>query len=89
MKGLTQYITQAAWSDILTVSYVFVDDAYKAITPRLWPQRKFAPHGTPEFSDSEVITIALFVEIIFNGDEDKTLHFISEWTIFNASLTKQ
>ena len=79
MKGLTQYITQAAWSDILTVSYVFVDDAYKAINPHLWPQRKFAPYGTPEFSDSEVITIALFAEIIFNGDEDKTLHFIRQY----------
>lgn len=79
MKGLTEYITQSAWSDILTVSYVLVDDGYQEINPRWRPQRKFAPQGTPEFSDSEVITIALFAETIFNGDEDKTLHFIRQY----------
>jgi hypothetical protein len=40
---------------------------------------KFSPHGTPEFSDSEVITIALFAEMVFHGDEDKTLHFIRQY----------
>jgi hypothetical protein len=79
MKGLTEYITQSVWSDILTVSYVLVDDSYQAINPPLRPQRKFAPQGTPAFSDSEVITIALFAETIFNGDEDKTLHFIRHY----------
>lgn len=42
------------------------------------PKRKFAPQATPDFSDSEVITIALFAEIIFGGDEDKTLHFMRQ-----------
>ena len=79
MKGLTEYITQATWSNILTVSYVLVDDSYQVINPRLPLQRKFSPQGAPEFSDSEVITIALFAEIIFNGDEDKTLHFIRQY----------
>jgi hypothetical protein len=79
MKGLTEYITHSAWSDILTVSYVLVDDRYQVVSPGLRSQRKFAPQGTPEFSDSEVITIALFAETIFNGDEDKTLHFIRQY----------
>ena len=79
MKGLTDYITQSAWSDILTANYMFVDDSYQEINPTLPLKRQFAPHGTPEFSDSEVITIALFGEMVFHGDEDKTLHFIRQY----------
>lgn len=79
MKGLTDYITQSMWSDILTVNYVLIDDSYKKISPVVCPGRKFSPHGTPEFSDSEVITIALFAEMIFHGDEDKTLHFLRQY----------
>ena len=79
MKGLTNYITQSAWKDILTVKYILIDDSYQQINPALWLKRKFAPRGTPEFSDSEVITIAMFAETIFNGDEDKTLHFIRQY----------
>ena len=79
MKGLTDYITQSAWSDILTVNFVLIDDCYQQIDPTLLPNRKFTPFGTPEFSDSEVITIALFAEMVFHGDEDKTLHFIRQY----------
>ena len=79
MKGLTDYITHSPWSDVLTVSFVYTDDGYKAINTNVLPERKFAPQGTPEFSDSEVITIALFAEMVFDGDEDKTLHFIRQY----------
>ena len=79
MKGLTDYITQALWRDILTVNYVLIDDSYKHINPALLPPRECAPLGTPEFSDSEVMTIAVFSETIFNGDEAKTLHFIRQY----------
>jgi len=79
MKGLTDYITQSMWSDILTVNYVLIDDSYKHISPVVCPGRKFSPHGTPEFSDSEVITVALFAEMVFHGDEDKTLHFLRQY----------
>ena len=81
MKGLTDYITQSTWSDMLTVIYVLVDDSYKQLRPALKPERKFAPQGMPEFSDSEVITVALFAEIIFAGDEDKTLHFLRQYQL--------
>jgi len=43
------------------------------------PNRKYAPLGSPAFSDSEVITIALFGEMVFSGAEDKTLHFIRQY----------
>ena len=79
MKGLTNYITQSTWSDILTVNYILVDDSYQQIDPALWPEHKFTPFGKPEFSDSEVITIAMFAEMVFHGDEDKTLHFIRQY----------
>ena len=79
MKGLNDYITQSTWSDILTVSYVLIDDAYQRISPHVRLRRLFAPHGTAEFSDSEVITLALFAETIFHGDEEKTLHFIRQY----------
>lgn len=79
MRGLTDYITQAGWSDILTVQYVLVDDCYQQLDASILPERKFAPQGVPDFSDSEVITIALFGEMVFAGDEDKTLHFIGQY----------
>jgi len=79
MKGLTDYITQSTWSDMLTVQYILIDDSYQQIDKLLLPNRKFAPRGGAEFSDSEVITISLFAETIFNGDEDKTLHFIHQY----------
>lgn len=79
MKGLTDYITQATWSDILIVSYVLVDESSQQMNPALRPKRKYAPLGTPEFSDSEIITIALFGEMVFGGDEAKCLHFMRQY----------
>lgn len=79
MRGLTDYITQSAWNDILTVQYILVDDGYQELDDHILPERKFAPQGGPTFSDSEVITIALFGEMVFGGDEDKTLHFIRQY----------
>jgi len=79
MRGLTDYITQAAWSDILTVQYILIDDCYQQLDVNILPKRKFTPFGEPDFSDSEVITIALFGEMVFSGAEDKTLHFIRQY----------
>ena len=59
MRGLTDYITRVAWSDILTVQYILIDDCYQQLAVNLLPQRKFTPFGEPDFSDAEVITIAL------------------------------
>ena len=79
MRGLTDYITQAAWSDILTVQYILIDDCYRQLDANILPKRKYTPFGEPDFSDSEVITIALFGEMVFSGAEDKTLHFIRQY----------
>lgn len=79
MKGMTDYITEAPWKDILTVTFIIVDDECEEITEEFFPNRKFSPSGGPKFHDSEVIAIALFGEMVFNGDEDKTLHFIRQY----------
>ncbi len=79
MKGLTNYITEALWVDILTVSFVLVDDAYAKLPKSILPNRKFAPKNKVMFSDSQVITISLFAEMVFDGDEDKTGHFIRQY----------
>lgn len=79
MRGMTNYITQAAWSDILTVLYILVDDCYQQLDTNILPNRKFAPFGDPDFSDSEVITLSTFAEMVYSGAEDKTLHFIRQY----------
>lgn len=79
MKGLTDYITESAWEAILTVTFVLIDDECQALSGQFFPKRKYAPGKQPQFHDSEVITLALFGEMVFAGDEDKTLHFIRQY----------
>jgi len=79
MKGLTNYITEAVWVDILTAQFVIVDDMYAKLPAKILPNRKFAPKRGVDFADSEVITISLFAEMVFAGAEDKALHFIRQY----------
>lgn len=79
MKGLTDYITESAWEAILTVTLVLIDDECQGLSEHFFPNRKYAPGQQPQFHDSEVITLALFGEMVFAGDEDKTLHFIRQY----------
>lgn len=79
MQGLTDYITESRWEELLTVIYVLIDDEYQALPARCKPNRRSAPVSSTFFSDSEVITIALFAEMIFGGAEDKVLAFIRQY----------
>jgi hypothetical protein len=79
MKGLTNYITECLWVDILIATFVLVDDAHQKLNRCFVPNRKHTPGGGPTFSDSEVIAISLFGEMVFTGAEDKTLHFIRQY----------
>ena len=79
MKGLTDYITTEQWEDILTSMFVFIDDAYQKLDNSVIPNRKFAPLSTICFGDSEIITLSLFGEMVFGGDESKNLHFIRQY----------
>jgi hypothetical protein len=77
MEGLTDFITQYRWEDIFTLWFVVIDDAHQALLEYFGTWRK---RGTPpEFSDAEVITVALIADTFFAGREDKTLSFIREY----------
>jgi hypothetical protein len=67
MAGRTEFITQAAWADILLIWFVLIDDAYQALVDRHGAWRRCGP--PPRFSDSEVITVALFIATFFHGHE--------------------
>ena len=77
MEGLTDYITKSNWEDVFTVTFVLVDDAWPTLPKEALPRRQRGP--APEMSDSEVVTIALFVDSIFDGDEEKGLAFIRQY----------
>ena len=86
MEGLTDYITKSNWEDILTVTYVLVDDAWPTLPQTAVPRRQRGP--APEMSDSEVVTVALLVDSIFDGDEEKGLSFLRQYhaTLFPTLL---
>ena len=53
MNGLTNYITEWKWCDIITTWYVLVDDAYQSVVENMpYPIRSRGP--APLMSDSEV-----------------------------------
>ena len=77
MTGLTDFITQANWADILTVWLVLVDDAYQALENPFGPWRRRGPQ--PEFTDSEIITVGLLIDTFFHGHEALGLAFIRQY----------
>lgn len=77
MTGLTDFITEAKWSDVFTVWFVVVDDAYELLQRRLGKCRVSGP--TPSFSDSEVITLALIIDTYFGGHEERALSFVRQY----------
>jgi hypothetical protein len=77
MTGLTDFITTAPWPDLLLVWLVLVDDAYQALEHHFGPWRRRG--SAPRFHDSEVITVALFIDAIFAGHEALGLHFLRQY----------
>jgi hypothetical protein len=78
MKGLTNYITESTWEDIIAFWFVHIDDRYKEYTAQLSaPLRQRGPE--PVMSDSEVITISLTIETFFNGCEEIGYAFVSQF----------
>jgi len=77
MTGLTDFITEANWEDILTVWLVLVDDAYQALQTQFGPIRRRGPQ--PAFSDSEVITVGLLIDTFFHGHEALGLSFLRQY----------
>src|SRR6476620_10627494 len=77
MTGLTDFITEAAWAHLLLAWFVVIDDAYQALERYFTPWRRRGP--APRFRDSEVITVALFIDTIFHGHEALGLHFLRQY----------
>jgi len=77
MEGLTDYVTKRDWEDILTAIFVLVDDAWETMPAEVLPRRRRGP--APMMSDSEVVTIAMFIAMIFDGDEEKGLAFFRQY----------
>ena len=78
MNGLTNYITELNWSDIITNWYVLVDDMYQLVVKDLSePLRSRGP--APQMSDSEVITVSLIIETFFQGHEEVGYAFVTEY----------
>lgn len=78
MNGLTNYITEWNWNDVITTWYVWVDDMYQHILTNLSePFRSRGP--APKLSDSEVITISLIIETFFQGHEEIGYAFVTQY----------
>lgn len=77
MLGLTDYITEFAWTDIFTVWYVHIDDAYQELLREKQRLRQRGP--APTFSDSEVITVTVILETLFHGHEELGLTFLRQY----------
>lgn len=78
MNGLTNYITERSWSDIVTTWYVLVDDAYQRFIAKRG--KRLRASGTePTFSDSEVITVSLIIETFFQGHEEVGYAFVTQY----------
>jgi hypothetical protein len=88
LTGLTDFITEAKWTDILTVWFVLVDDAYQVLQVQFGPWRRRGP--PPAFSDSEVITVSLMIDTFFHGHEALGLAFLRQYhaDLFPALLPK-
>jgi len=57
--------------------FVLVDDAYQELEKRYGAWRQRGPG--PEFSDSEVITVALLIDTFFHGHEALGLAFLRQY----------
>ena len=78
MKGLTNFITESNWKEIVICWYVFVDDAYRTVQKQ-GGGRKRRRGPEPEVSDSEIITLSLILETWFQGHEEVGYAFIQQF----------
>jgi len=77
MKGLTDFLTEQSWEDIIIATFVFVDDHLPEALRRANFHRRRGPK--PQHDDSVIITIALIAEYWFSGDEEKALAFVRQY----------
>jgi len=67
MTGRSDCITDAPLVELATVWFVLIDSAYATLEHHYGRWRQRGP--VPDFSDSEVITVALLIDTVFHGHE--------------------
>ena len=77
MKGLTDYLTERSWEDTLIATYVLVAERLPQALRRAEFRRRRGP--APEYDDAQIITMALAADYWFDGDEEKTVHFLRQY----------
>jgi len=77
MTGLTDFITEGQWEDVISEWFVLIDDAYQALERRYRAWRQRGPR--PRFADSEVLTVGLLIDTWFDGHEAKGLAFVRQY----------
>lgn len=78
MKGLTNFITESNWKDIVLSWYVIVDDACQVVVEK-GGGRKRRRGPKPKVNDSEIITQGLILETWFQGHEEVGYAFIQQF----------
>ena len=77
MKGLTDYLTERSWEDTLIATYVLVAERLPQALRKAEFRRRRGP--APEYDDAQIITMALAADYWFDGDEEKTVHFLRQY----------
>ena len=88
MPHITDFITKYSWEDILITLFVIVDDICQLLYGASNHPRARGPQ--PAMTDSEVITIAIFTDTFFRGNEELALTHIANYhrDLFPRLLTR-
>ncbi len=88
MSHITDFITKYSWEDILITLFVIVDDICLLLYGASSRPRARGPQ--PDMADSEVITIAIFTDTFFQGNEELALTHIANYHrhLFPRLLTR-
>lgn len=69
MTGLTDFITERCWEDVIICWFVLIDDAYQTLERAHGPLRPHRRGPAPRLSDSEILTLSVLIDTYFDGDE--------------------
>ena len=88
MPHITDFITKYSWEDILITLFVIVDDICLFLYGASSRPRARGPQ--PDMADSEVITMAIFTDTFFYGNEELALAHIANYhrDLFPRLLTR-
>lgn len=77
MPNITDFITKYSWENILIALFVITDDICRLLYDDNSRPRARGPQ--PDMADSEVITLAIFTDTFFQGNEELALTHINNY----------